>query len=127
MSVVLFCAFGVAALVFTAAAVTGRRGQVCQRGMGYAVPARVEADPELSEKANEMVASWSTVGAFLALAPMLVLTALGLGRDEPLPLWVLVVFAAYGFLLVCLGSYPFEKIEQLGDSPQPHADGSRVA
>lgn len=111
MSWLLFATFTVALLGMTAAAVTGRRGQVCQRGVGYTVPAQVEADPALNKRANQLVATWCTAAAVLAALPLVGLAVAGLDRPVPLP--VLVALAAYGFVMVCVASYPFERIKHL--------------
>lgn len=112
MSVVLFLVFSVVVYAAAAAAVTGRRGQVCTRGVGYVVPAAVQADPALATRANDLVATWCTGTAVLAAVPVVGLAVNGIDRD--LPLGALAALAAYGFLVVCVGSYPFERIQQLG-------------
>jgi len=111
VSAVLFAVFTVAVLTATAAAVTGRRGQVCERGVGYDVPAAVEADPVLNAQANRLVATWCTAAAVLAAVPLLGLAWNGLARDMSTP--ALLILAAYGFLVVCVGGYPFERIKHL--------------
>jgi len=112
MSVQVFLAFSVAVFAATAAAVTGRRGQVCERGAGYVVPAVVEADAGLNKRANDLVARWCTAAAALAAVPLLGLAINGI--DRTLPLWVLAALAAYGFLIACVGGYPFELIRRMG-------------
>ena len=119
MSLLVFILFAVALFVATAAAVTGTRGQVCERGVGYSVPAPVEADPALSVRANRLVATWCTAAAILAALPLVALAVNGLDRE--LPLWAAVALAGYGFLLTCVGGYPFERIKHLGE-----ARGSRT-
>lgn len=119
MNTLLFLIFTVALFTATAAAVTGRRGQVCERGVGYTVPAAVETDPALNRKANELVATWCTVTAVLAAFPLIALAVNGSDRD--LPLWAVVTLAAYGFLMLCVGGYPFERIKHLGGQEQPRA------
>ncbi len=113
MSVLLFLVFTVALFASTAAAVTGRRGQVCERGIGCTVPAQVEADPELERRANQLVATWCTAAAVLAAVPLVVLAVAGLDRGD-LPVWALASLAAYAFVVVCVGGYPFEQITRLG-------------
>ncbi len=113
--VVALACFAVAAVVLLLAALTGHRGQVCERGIGYRVPARVESDPRLSGRANELVARWCTCGAVLAVLPLVPLTwAVSRGTDEA-PLSALVGLAAYGLLVTVVAAYPFERIEHLGD------------
>lgn len=112
MSSLLFLVFTVVLFTATAAAVTGRRGQVCERGVGYTVPAAVEADPALNTRANELIATWCTVAAILAALPLVALAVNGIDRD--LPILALAALAAYGFLVVCVGGYPFERIKHLG-------------
>lgn len=119
MTPMLFLVFTVVLFAATAAAVTGRRGQVCERGVGYTVSAAVEADPALNARANELVATWCTVAAVLAALPLVALAANGLNRD--VPLWALATLAAYGFLVVCVGGYPFERIKHLGRDEQRRA------
>ena len=119
MSILLFVIFTVALLAATAAAVTGRRGQVCERGAGYTVPAAVDADPALNARANELVARWCTLAGALAALPLVALAVHGFDRE--LPTWALAALAACGFLVVCVGSYPFEKIEHLGQAEQGRA------
>lgn len=109
----LFVLFGLATVACGLAALTGRRGDVCTRGVGYDVPAAVESDPALSRAANELVARWCTLGAVLAAAPLVPLGQAVLTHRDPLPLSGLLVLAAYGFVLVCVGGYPFERIRHL--------------
>lgn len=113
MSVAFFLLFTIALFAATAAAVTGRRGQVCERDIGYTVPAQVEADPELNRRANELVATWCTAAAVLAAVPLVVLAVAGLDRAD-LPLWEVGALAAWAFVMVCVGGYPFERITHLG-------------
>lgn len=126
MSALVFVVFTVVLFTATAAAVTGRRGQVCERGVGYTVPAAVEADPGLNTQANELVATWCTVAAVLAVLPLVAIAVNGIDRD--LPVWALAALAAYGFLVVCVGGYPFERIKHLssqGQRPAPSSGRSR--
>lgn len=113
VTLVLAGLFGVAGLVLATAALTGRRGQVCQRGVGYTVPAEVEADPVLNRQANELVALWCSAGATLAAPPAAFLVLLAARGDADLSLASLVILALYGFVLTCIGVYPFEKIKHL--------------
>ena len=112
MSVLLFLVFSIAVFAATAAAVTGRRGLVCERGVGYVVPAVVEADPALNTTANVLVTRWCTAAAVLAAVPVVGLVINGL--DRALAIWVPPTLAAYGFLIACVGGYPFERIMHLG-------------
>ncbi len=113
MPLLVFLIFSVGLLAATAAATTGRRGHVCDRALGYTVPAVVAADPDLTRRANELVARWCTAAAVLAAVPLVGLALYGIRRDD-LPLWVLVLLAVHGFLFACAAGYPFERIEQLG-------------
>lgn len=112
MVVLLFVVFTAALFVATAAAVTGRRGQVCDRDLGYTVPAAVESDPALDRQANELVARWCTAAAVLAALPLVGLALHGF--EDDLPLGALVALAVHGFVVVCVTGYPFERITQLG-------------
>jgi hypothetical protein len=118
MSALLFLLFTVALFTATAAAVTGTRGQVCERGVGYTVPAAVEADPALNARANRLVATWGTAAAVLSAVPLVALALHGFDRD--LPLWALLALAAWGFVVVVVGGYPFEQIKQLGSPQERH-------
>ena len=111
----LLCASALGGLTLLAAAVTARRGQVCVRGVGYSVPARVEADPDLDRRANELVAFWCTGGAILSVPPLVVLVVAVVGRrDDLLDLPGLLVLAGYGFALACIAAWPFARIQDLG-------------
>ena len=105
--------FTVAGLAATAAAWTGWTGEVGVRGVGWAVPARVEADPALLREANRLVTTWCTGAAVLSGVPVVLLAVRGL--DEPLPLPLLLAAAVHGFVLVVVGGYPFERIRVLGE------------
>ena len=115
---VLFAVFGLAAVVLGLAALTGRRGDVCTRGVGYAVPAAVESDPALNHAANELVTRWCTIAALMAAAPLLPLGQAIATQREPLPLPGLLVLAGYAFVVAVLGGYPFERINHLADAPR---------
>ena len=118
MTALVFLVFTVALFVATAAAVTGTRGQVCERGVGWTVPAAVEADPALTARANQLVATCGTVAAVLSAVPLVGLAVHGIDRE--LPLEAAVSCAAWGFLVACVGGYPFERITQLGRHEQRH-------
>lgn len=105
----------VVALVMLCAARVGYRGQVCDREVGYAVPARVESDPRLAERANRLVARWCTVGGVLAVLPLVPLTAAISSGVETPSLPVVLALAGYTFVVMMVGSYPFEKIKQLAE------------
>ena len=111
MSWLLFGVFTVAGCAATAAAWTGWTGEVGVRDVGYDLPARVEADPALVREANRLVRTWCTAAAVLSAVPVVLLAVRGLG--EPLPLGLLLAAAAYGFVLVVVGGYPFERIRGL--------------
>lgn len=110
---VLFGVFAVGGFALLSAGVTGRRGKVCVRNVGYTVPAEVEADPELNKKANALVGFWCTLAAFLTLPALFVIAGMGTRLEGPIPLWALAGLAAYGFVLVVIGTYPFEKIKRM--------------
>ncbi|RLU81367.1 hypothetical protein CTZ27_33070 [Streptomyces griseocarneus] len=115
MAFLMFTGFVLLGLVSLLAAVTGRRGHVCDRNRGYRVPAAVAADPRLAKKANDLVAFWCTGAAFLSVPPLipLLLRLTGDGRED-FSVPVLLAIAAYGFLVVVIGRYPFEKIRRMG-------------
>jgi hypothetical protein len=115
-SVICLFVLVLAALAAIAAAVTGYRGLVCDSRLGYAVPPEVKDDPALCKKANDLVAFWATGFAILC-APAIVLVArVGLaGPGAELSLLQLGLLAAYGFVLACVGHYPFERIKHLGE------------
>ena len=113
--VVLFAVFGLAAVVLGLAALTGRRGDVCTRGVGYTVPAAVESDPALDRVANELVTRWCSIAALMAAAPLVPLGQAVATQREPLPLPGLLVLAGYAFVVVVVGQYPFERISRLAD------------
>jgi len=103
--------FSVTLLVSTAAAVAGKPGKASGWSVGGRVPAVVEPDPELHARANQLVATWCTAVAALAAVP---LSGLGFNRlDRDLSLKVLSALAVYGFVLACVGRYPFERVRQL--------------
>ncbi|MFC8245453.1 hypothetical protein [Streptomyces chartreusis] len=107
-----FCVLGVASLL---AARVGYRGEVCNRSVGYDVPADVKADPALRKRANQLVAFWCTGAAVLSVAPLVPIGSVILsGGGKSVSTWGLVVFALYGMAVVIVGAYPFEKIKHLG-------------
>lgn len=120
--VIIAVVFIVAGLGFLVAAITGYRGRVSERGIGYKVPARVAMDPILLRKANELVAFWCLGAAILSVLPLVYLYAIrGQGTDA-IPTGHLVGLAVYGFILSCMAAYPIEKIQHLdsessNDSP----------
>lgn len=99
------------------AAIMGYRGKVCDRQIGYTVPARVAADPVLAKKANGLVAFWCTGGSILCLLPLIYLYLIREQGTDAIPLSHLIAFAVYGFVLTCISTYPFEKIKHLTDEP----------
>jgi hypothetical protein len=109
----VFGVFTVAGLAATAAARTGWTGEAGSRDVGWTLPARVEADPALLREANRLVTTWCTAAAVMSAVPVVLLALRGL--HEPLPIPLLLAAAAYGFVLVLVGGYPFEKIGLLGD------------
>ncbi|GAA0435762.1 hypothetical protein [Streptomyces luteireticuli] len=116
MIYVLSIGFVLLGLVSLLAAVTGRRGLVCDRRRGYEVPAAVAADPELTRKANALVASWCARAAMLSVPPLVPLGfAMRADEQQPLSLTALLALAGYGFLIVVMGRYPFERIKRMGD------------
>ncbi|MGW8379297.1 hypothetical protein [Streptomyces sp. ODS28] len=111
-TVVCFSVLGAVSLL---AAVTGYRGQACDRHRGYEVPERVRADAALRKRANETVAFWCTGAAVLSVPP-LVPSAGAILRGDGGSSWslgALAALAAYGFLVVVLSRYPFEKIKHM--------------
>jgi hypothetical protein len=113
VSWLLFGVFTVAGLAATAAAWTGWTGEAAVRDVGWTLPARVEADPSLVREADRLVRTWCTAAAVLSAVPVVLLAVRGLG--EPLPLGLLLAAAAYGFLVVVVGGYPFERIKGLAE------------
>ena len=109
--VAVFLAYGVVAVL---AAVTGHRGQVCMRGVGYTVPAAVERDPELTRRANELVLFWALGGAILSVPPLILFTVAVARNRQPMSLWELAVAALYAVILGGVLTYPLEKIKTLG-------------
>ncbi|MBD0840458.1 hypothetical protein [Streptomyces sp. TRM68416] len=108
-----FCALGLASFL---AARVGYRGEVCNRSLGYDVPAEVKADPALRKRANHLVAFWCTGAAVLSLAPLVPIGSVVLsGGGKSVSTWGLAVFALYGMVVVIVGAYPFEKIKHLAD------------
>ncbi|MBV7248430.1 MULTISPECIES: hypothetical protein [Streptomyces] len=111
----IFGCFLLLGVASSLAAGTGYRGTVCDRSVGYEIPAEVTSDPKLRSRANSLVAFWCTGAAILSLAPLVVIGSAAL-RDggTSVSTWGLVAFAAYGLVVVTVGAYPFEKIKQLG-------------
>ncbi|GLW51966.1 hypothetical protein Stsp02_76260 [Streptomyces sp. NBRC 14336] len=108
-----FCVLGVAALL---AAGVGYRGEVCDRSVGYEVPAEVKADPLLRKRASQLVAFWCTGAAVLSAAPLVPIGSVVLsGGGKSISTWGLAIFALYGMAVVIVGAYPFEKIKHLAD------------
>lgn len=115
LNLILALFFLVAGIALGAAALTGYRGQVCDRLTGYTVPARVAEDPDLCREANELVRFWCTGGAVLCVPPVLILLFRVGNGWSALSLWELAACVVY---LVALGSvslYPFERIKTLAD------------
>ncbi|WP_097867803.1 hypothetical protein [Streptomyces sp. rh34] len=111
----LFSCFLLLGVASSLAARIGYRGEVCDRSVGYEVPAEVKSDPALRNRANSLVAFWCTGAAILSLAPLVALGSAVLGDGgTSVSTWGLVAFAAYGLVVVTVGAYPFEKIKQLG-------------
>ncbi|MGQ4729820.1 hypothetical protein ACUN3E_19365 [Streptomyces sp. Ju416(a)] len=111
----IFGCFLLLGVASSLAALAGYRGTVCDRSVGYEVPAEVTSDPALRRRANSLVAFWCTGAAILSLAPLVALGSAAL-RDgaTSVSTWGLVAFAAYGLVVVTVGAYPFEKVKQLG-------------
>lgn len=112
--VVMFCCCAVASAASLLAARTGRRGEVCDRAVGYEVPARVAAAPELNQRANQLVAHWCTAAGMLSAAPLVPLAVvIASDGSRGVPTWGLLVFVAYGLVVSTVGRYPFEKIKRM--------------
>ncbi len=108
-----FCVLGVVSML---AARVGYRREVCNKSIGYEVPAEVRSDPALRQRANQLVAFWCTGAAVLSAAPLVPIGSVILsGGGKSISTWGLVVFALYGMAVVIVGAYPFEKIKHLGD------------
>ncbi|MGY3202749.1 hypothetical protein [Streptomyces sp. TE5632] len=111
-----FLLLGVASAL---AARVGYRGNVCDRSIGYEVPAEVKSDPVLRKRANGLVTFWCTGAAVLSFAPLVPIGSVILSDGgKSVSTWGLVVFALYGLAVVIVGAYPFEKIKQLGTSAE---------
>lgn len=105
-------------VVSSLAAHSGYRGKVCDRTDGYKVPARVQSDPELRRRANDLVAFWCTGAAALSFAALVpVGTVILRGGASSISTGGLVILALYGTTVVIVGAYPFEKIKSLGRGP----------
>ncbi|MEU2855515.1 hypothetical protein [Streptomyces syringium] len=108
-------AFLVLGLVSLLAAVTGYRGQVCDRHQGYEVPRTVMEDRELTAKANELIAFWCTGAAVLSVPPLVPMIGMLLKDGDPsLSAGALLAMAGYGSVIVVVCRYPFEKIRRMG-------------
>ncbi|MEU8852016.1 hypothetical protein AB0C70_38655 [Streptomyces sp. NPDC048564] len=107
-----FCVLGVVSML---AARVGYRGEVCNKSVGYDVPAEVKSDPALRKRADQLVAFWCTGAAVLSVAPLVPIGSVILsGGGKSVSTWGLVVFTLYGMAVVIAGAYPFEKIKHLG-------------
>ncbi|MFI0739230.1 hypothetical protein ACH4PU_14230 [Streptomyces sp. NPDC021100] len=107
--------FLVLGLVSLLAAVTGYRGRACDRHQGYEVPRAVLEDRELSAKANGLIAFWCTGAAVLSVPPLVPLAGMLLREEDPsLPVGALLALAGYGFVVVVVCRYPFERIRRMG-------------
>jgi hypothetical protein len=109
-------AFGCFTLLGLAAmwlASLGYRDKICDVNPGQDIGERVRTDPELRAKANQLVAFWCTGTAVLSVPPLIPLYRLVQdGQDNVVSTVGLVTLGAYGFVLVCMGQYPFQKIKQ---------------
>jgi hypothetical protein len=112
---IIMASFIIAGLASLAAAITGYRGKVCERGIGYELPARVAMDQALAKQANDLVAFWCLGAAILSVLPLIYLYAIRGQGAEAIPTIHLVGFTFYGFILICMATYPFEKIKRLGE------------
>lgn len=112
--VVVALLFLLAALVSGMAAYTGHKGWVTDPTKGYRVPDRVRTEPDLSRRANQLVATWCLLASGLAVAPSLALVPALLSdfRIEPSTQFLLVT-AAYGVAVGAVARYPFERIRRL--------------
>ncbi|OSC74661.1 hypothetical protein LEL86_08130 [Streptomyces sp. WA6-1-16] len=111
----IFGCFLLLGIASSLAARSGYRGTVCDRSVGYGIPAEVASDPALRSRANSLVAFWCTGAAILSLAPLVALgSAVLRNGGTSVSTGGLVAFAAYGLVVVTVGAYPFETIKQLG-------------
>ena len=109
--------FSFGALASGAAWWTAREGQVCDRSLGYEVPARVARDPALRKCANDLVRRYSRAACLLSMAPVLVLCAQAARQDHVT--WstaALLLMAAYGLIVAVIATYPCEAIKRLAIS-----------
>ncbi|MCZ4517993.1 hypothetical protein O4220_05640 [Rhodococcus ruber] len=89
----------------------GIRGKVLYpEYYGHEVPDRVKTTPHLRAQANRVFVVCGIVAAILLLAP-LVWLFLDLPRERTT--WELAALAAYVFVAVVIGCYPFAKIKTL--------------
>jgi hypothetical protein len=96
---------------FAYAASVGIRGKVLHRDYyGAKVPDRVVTDPRLRATANRAFTVWCSAGALLLVAPIVWLFS-DFARERTVS--ELAFLAAYVFVAVVVGGYPFEKIKNL--------------
>lgn len=96
---------------FTYGAAVGFRGKALDVDYyGRDIPDRVKTTPQLRAEANRSFRTWCVVAAMLILAPLLWIVA-DFQRERTT--WELLGLAAYVFIVVIVGSYPFAKIKTL--------------
>ena len=107
VAVVLMVGLG----AFAYGAAVGFRGKALHVDYyGRDVPDRVKTTPQLRAEANRLFRIWCVVAAVLILAPLMWLFA-DFQRERTT--WELLGLAAYVFVVVIVGSYPFAKIKEL--------------
>lgn len=114
MPIAALVLFAVALAVGVAVAVTGRRDLVCDRQLGYAVPANVAADPQLRERANRLVERNGYAASAMAAVAMIPAADVAVGDGE-LPTWGLALLALWGLAYTVVLSYPFHAISSWGN------------
>lgn len=113
-NLVVVLLFSIAAVASGLAAYTGHKGWVTDPNKGYRVPDRVRRNPELSHRANRLVATWCLLAAGLALAPVVaVVPAMSSSFHIDMSLGFLAVTATYGLLVAAIARYPFARIQRL--------------
>lgn len=108
MNTALALALMVGLGAFAYGAAVGFRGRALHVDYyGRDVSDRVKTTPQLREEANRSFKIWCVVAAMLLLAPLIWLFT-EFQRERTT--WELLGLAAYVFIVVIVGSYPFAKM-----------------
>ncbi|OZF39760.1 hypothetical protein CH294_05910 [Rhodococcus sp. 14-2483-1-1] len=101
----------VGVVAFSYASSVGLRGKALHPDFyGRDAPDRVKTSPHLRAAANRLFAICGIVAAILLLAPLVWLFS---DLHHHRTAWELAGLAAYVFVVVVIGGYPFEKIKTL--------------